>query len=176
MTTRLWTTILQLTNACTDLPWSGPVSGWWEPFGLCRRPGKNVTPLGPETFLRAIFLCASDHSFDVLRDELGGPRSCFPHTMYLVAGSQAPKASSNQITLLKLDKLGQGRHGNKRAEEVDDEDSGSDADDEEPVLFSCQVAHPGGVNRIRSMPQNPGIVAAWSDLGQVQVINGSLFC
>ena len=28
-------------------------------------------------------------SFDVLRDHLGGPRSAYPHTLFMVAGTQA---------------------------------------------------------------------------------------
>lgn len=27
-------------------------------------------------------------SFDVLRDHLGGPRAAFPHTLFMVAGTQ----------------------------------------------------------------------------------------
>lgn len=31
------------------------------------------------------------------------------------------------------------------------------------------IAHQGGVNRIRAMPQQPHIVATWADTGYVQV-------
>lgn len=56
-------------------------------------------------------------SFDIIRDELGGPRSTFPHTLSLVAGTQAASAKLNYIAFVKLSKLGQGRHG-KKAEQV----------------------------------------------------------
>jgi ribosome assembly protein RRB1 len=48
-------------------------------------------------------------SFDVLRDDLGGPRATFPHTLYLAAGTQASGPRQNHIALLRLTQLGQGR-------------------------------------------------------------------
>ena len=52
-------------------------------------------------------------SFDILPDGLGGPRSAFPHTITLVAGTQAANARQNSLALLKLSNLGQGKHGDK---------------------------------------------------------------
>ena len=52
-------------------------------------------------------------SFDVLPDGLGGPRSAFPHTLLLAAGTQAATAGGNSVTLLKLSNLTQGRHGSR---------------------------------------------------------------
>lgn len=52
-------------------------------------------------------------SFDVLPDELGGPRTAFPHTLLLAAGTQAAAAGGNTLTLLKLSNLTQGRHGSR---------------------------------------------------------------
>ena len=37
------------------------------------------------------------------------------------------------------------------------------------VLNSRALAHAGGVNRLRAMPQQPGVIAAWADTGAVQV-------
>ena len=70
---------------------------------------------------------ASVHcSFDVLRDDLGDDRSKFPHTLYLVAGTQAPRAQDNYTGLLKLTGLTQEKHGKgAKTKESDD-----DMDDE----------------------------------------------
>jgi len=40
-------------------------------------------------------------SFDILGDKLGLNRTEFPHTLYMVAGTQAEKAPLNSIGLLK---------------------------------------------------------------------------
>lgn len=52
-------------------------------------------------------------SFDILRDDLGGPRSAFPHTVTLAAGTQAAHPKQNALALMKLSNLGQGKHGSK---------------------------------------------------------------
>ncbi|KAG2437786.1 hypothetical protein HXX76_005406 [Chlamydomonas incerta] len=134
-------------------------------------------------------------SFDILKDDLGGPRSTFPHTVYLACGTQAASARQNYVAFLRLASLGQGRHGKKAApvdsddEESDDEDSDEDGDSdmgeegapemkgapgEAPATFHFRmVAMNCGVNRIRSMPQQPGVVAVWGDNAQVKLIDGS---
>jgi ribosome assembly protein RRB1 len=38
-----------------------------------------------------------------------------------------------------------------------------------PVLHLRQISQSCGINRIRAMPQQPGIIAAWSENAQVQV-------
>lgn len=142
-------------------------------------------------------------SFDILRDDLGGPRSAFPHTVYLVCGTQAATARQNYVAFLKLGRLGQGRHGKRAAaDDSDDDESDEDeTDDEEegmeegegamregsearppkepkpgsepPATFHYRfVAMNCGVNRIRSMPQQPAVVAVWGDNAQVKVIDG----
>lgn len=51
----------------------------------------------------------------------------------------------------------------------DDELSSSDEEeDAPPVLHSRALTHSGGVNRLRAMPQRPGVLAAWADTGAVQ--------
>lgn len=133
-------------------------------------------------------------SFDVLRDGLGEKRTAFPHEMLLIVGSQAAVAKSNSITLLRLRNLTQGRHG-KRAmasdsdseldASSDDDDDGSDADMQDaapkrqpseggPVMHSRSVAHHGTINRVRSMPQQPGLVAIWAESGHVKVYDLSM--
>ncbi len=44
-------------------------------------------------------------SFDILRDNLGDARQRFPHTMYMVCGSQADRSSNNKVTILKMGDL-----------------------------------------------------------------------
>ena len=69
-------------------------------------------------------------SFDMLRDNLGAPRNAFPHTVFMVAGTQAAQPRQNTIAVLKLAALGQGRHGKrdgKRRRGGDDSSSGSDS-------------------------------------------------
>ncbi|VVC33069.1 Histone-binding protein RBBP4, N-terminal [Cinara cedri] len=44
-------------------------------------------------------------SFDIIADDLGCNRSEFPHSMYLVAGSQAEKPKDNCVIVMKLSNL-----------------------------------------------------------------------
>lgn len=80
-------------------------------------------------------------SFDIVPDQLGGPRSTFPHEMYMVAGTQAAQPRQNYLAVLRLAALGQGRHGKKpdkaaagsdgeSSEDDDSDDSMSDASDD----------------------------------------------
>lgn len=122
-------------------------------------------------------------SFDIVRDSLGLVRTEFPHTIYVVAGTQAATPITNSIDLFKLSNISGKRRDlvpKKAADGSDmDNDSDSDSDDEDsdedelgtkqPVLQMRKVAHQGSVNRIRSMPQSPNICATWGDSGYVQV-------
>ncbi|CAG9461547.1 unnamed protein product [Pedinophyceae sp. YPF-701] len=115
-------------------------------------------------------------SFDLCKDGFGAPRNAFPHQMLLVAGTQAADARSNYLAVMKLADMGQAGHGPKPAKEGDDSDSdmseSSDDEDEEPPKLHCrQVAHNGGVNRVRACPQHPNLVATWSDAGQVNMFD-----
>ena len=137
-------------------------------------------------------------SFDVVRDGLGGPRAAFPHTVFMVAGTQAAQPRQNTLAVLKLAALGQGRHGKRDGKrrggggsDDDDDESSSSSDDDgeggsgsdsemdasdepedrEPParLHHRLVALSAGVNRVRAMPQRPGVVAVWTDNKQVKV-------
>jgi ribosome assembly protein RRB1 len=44
-------------------------------------------------------------SFDILSDQLGLDRKTFPHTAYLVAGSQASEVDKNEIYVMKMSQL-----------------------------------------------------------------------
>eukprot|EP00803_Ostreobium_quekettii_P009957 evm.model.scf_285EXC.1 EVM.evm.TU.scf_285EXC.1 scf_285EXC:4320-9246(-) len=124
-------------------------------------------------------------SFDILPDSLGGSRTSFPHNAMLVAGTQADSPGNNFLAVIKLAnirKLSSIQESDSDAEEEQDDDD--DGDDEkmgeagstdtaagkvETQLHYRRVRHAGGINRVRSMPQRPGIVAGWSDRGVVEV-------
>eukprot|EP00300_Choanocystis_sp_HF-7_P030420 c39258_g1_i1.p1 GENE.c39258_g1_i1~~c39258_g1_i1.p1 ORF type:complete len:491 (-),score=107.78 c39258_g1_i1:114-1586(-) len=105
-------------------------------------------------------------SFDIYRDSLGLGRTKFPHTAYLLAGTQASADQENHIMMLKLSDMHKTKHDDNS--EADSESEDDDLDDD-PILESRTVKHNGGVNRIRSLPQHPHIVASWSDTGRVYV-------
>eukprot|EP00741_Cyanophora_paradoxa_P009274 tig00001493_g8984.t1 len=104
-------------------------------------------------------------SIDIIRDTLGAHRTKFPMTCFFVAGTQADRASNNKLYVMKLSDLHRTSHP-ENSDEEDDEDS--DAEDE-PVLQHKQVKHEGGVNRVRSCPQKPELVADWAETGAVHV-------
>eukprot|EP01104_Vermistella_antarctica_P002076 TRINITY_DN1222_c4_g1_i1.p1 TRINITY_DN1222_c4_g1~~TRINITY_DN1222_c4_g1_i1.p1 ORF type:complete len:497 (-),score=107.98 TRINITY_DN1222_c4_g1_i1:119-1579(-) len=105
-------------------------------------------------------------SFDLVRDHLGFQRKKYPHTMYIMAGTQATTPQQNKLVLMKLSDLGRTGH-----DAGDDSDDDSDTEDD-PVLESKEVSHPdGGVNRVRCMPQQPTTAATWSDSGKVHIWN-----
>lgn len=90
-------------------------------------------------------------------------------TMFMVTGSQADRSDRNKITLLKLSELHKTYSGNESDEDNSDNDSDEDNIDEEPVLEHVNTPHNGGVNRVRSMPQTPGIIATLSDNGNAYI-------
>lgn len=105
-------------------------------------------------------------SFDILRDTLGDARTRFPHTMFIAAGSQADRAQNNKITLLSLRDL----HKTYQNDEDSDEDDDEDLDDD-PVLDHLNIPHHGCVNRIRSCPQQPGLLATMADDGKAHIFD-----
>jgi ribosome assembly protein RRB1 len=92
----------------------------------------------------------------------------FPHALYLVAGSQADAAGNNTLSVVRLTQLSKMR---QRDGESSDDESSSDEEDEValPSFQSRQLAHHGVVNRVRSQPQAPHVVATWAETGHVQV-------
>ena len=105
-------------------------------------------------------------SFDVVRDSLGMNRKRFPLTAYIVAGTQADKPENNEVMLMKLSDINKTQRDAEDDEDSEDDDDGFDDD---PVLQVQSVPHMGGVNRVRSMPQAPHIVATWADTQSVHV-------
>ncbi|CAG7900494.1 unnamed protein product, partial [Brassica rapa] len=124
-----------------------------------------------------------------LGDKLGLSRTEFPHTLYMVAGTQAEKAPWNSIGLFKISSLSGKRrdvvpknlvNGDDGMEDEDDEGEDSDSDEESedgassaPNIQVRRVAHHGCVNRIRAMPQNPHICVSSADSAHVQPASGS---
>lgn len=112
-------------------------------------------------------------SFDIIRDSLGTNRSRFPHTVFAVAGTQADRADSNRLQVMKLSDLhrtGKGPAADAdRSDGEDSEEEGPDETDDDPVLDHINIPHRGGVNRVRSMPQQPHVVATWSESSDVHV-------
>jgi ribosome assembly protein RRB1 len=113
-------------------------------------------------------------SFDILDDSLGSDRSEFPHTLSMVAGTQALPGKSNYLAVMRVSNLTRGKHGPQKDNKDDSDDDiemlESDGEEEEDAVFNVRkFAHKGGVNRVRCMPQNGCIIASWSDTAQVQV-------
>jgi len=111
-------------------------------------------------------------SLDVVRDDLGAQRTTYPMTAYVVAGSQAANVEDNRIYMMKWSKLYKTSKDGREDEEDDEESEDEDSDDEhEAALESKSAPHPGGVNRVRSMPQAGHIVATWADTGKLHMWN-----
>lgn len=90
--------------------------------------------------------------------------SQFPLSAYFVAGTQADRPSKNSLQVLKVSELRKTKHDD------DSESSDDDSDvDEDPILETQKIPHDGGINRVRVMPQNPNVVATWSDKGIVSL-------
>eukprot|EP00435_Cladocopium_sp_Y103_P015161 s1401_g3.t1 len=111
-------------------------------------------------------------SVDVIRDDLGAQRSTFPMTAYVVAGSQASRTEDNRLYVMKWHKLYKTSKDGREDEEDEEESDHEDSEDEhEAALESKATPHPGGVNRVRAMPQAGHIVATWADTGKVHMWN-----
>jgi len=104
-------------------------------------------------------------SFDIMTDSLGAFRRKFPVTMYMAAGTQADKANNNKVHLLKISDLHRTKHDDGDGSEDDDDD---DLDDD-PIVEERSFKHPGGVNRLRCMPQAPHIIATMADTQEVHI-------
>lgn len=95
-------------------------------------------------------------SFDIIPDGLGTGdtrSSSYPQSVYIVAGTQAPKVHANKLLVMKMSNLNKMKEKKKDGEE--DSDDSEDEDDkesdpsDEPQLLAAQVPHEGSVNRVR---------------------------
>lgn len=120
-------------------------------------------------------------TFDFLRDDLGDARQRFPHSLQAAIGTQADRAENNRLTILKLSDLSRlaqedeedilGDEYDKDDDKDDDSSEGQEDFDLDPILEHYHVPHYGGVNRLRTMPQQSDIIATWSDVGNVSLFN-----
>eukprot|EP01098_Paradermamoeba_levis_P009354 TRINITY_DN388_c0_g3_i1.p1 TRINITY_DN388_c0_g3~~TRINITY_DN388_c0_g3_i1.p1 ORF type:complete len:507 (+),score=191.72 TRINITY_DN388_c0_g3_i1:113-1633(+) len=116
-------------------------------------------------------------SFDILIDKLGYQRTKFPHTVYMVTGTQADQPQNNKLLMMKVSKLAKTQNDSDSEDDDDDdenenEDGWVDEDDEgDLVLEHKEITHKAGFNRIRSMPQKPSVVASWNEDNHVQIWN-----
>jgi ribosome assembly protein RRB1 len=129
-------------------------------------------------------------SLDFVRDNLGvRSNTKFPHSILCAVGTQADRPADNRVTIMKLSDLGRihaeteddilgeeydPNNGDDDDDDSDDDDNDSDVIDDadlDPVVEHFSIKHYGGVNRIRSMPQNPNVVATWSDAGKVNLFH-----
>jgi ribosome assembly protein RRB1 len=103
-------------------------------------------------------------SFDIIPDSLGINRTKYPMSAFLVAGTQAATAKDNRLHVMRLSELHKTQHDDESDPDDDDDDL-----DVDPVVDVRSAVHMGGVNRVRTMPQAPHMVASWSDVGNVHV-------
>lgn len=114
-------------------------------------------------------------TLDILPDKLGENRTQFPHTCYVVAGTQANMEDNNHLLLMKWSRMHKTRrdrddNDNSDSEFSDSDDSDDDNfSDEDPVVNVEAIPHKGTINRIRVCPQLPNLVSTWSELGKVSM-------
>ena len=105
-------------------------------------------------------------SFDFFKDHMGQDRTRYPTSVWFVAGTQTDSGRGNELNVVRLGNI----HRTKEEDEdgmvvLDDDDEEGDA-----TMDFRKLEHPdGGVNRVRAMPQQPGIVASWSESGKVHL-------
>ncbi|KAE8737859.1 hypothetical protein FOCC_FOCC016671 [Frankliniella occidentalis] len=112
-------------------------------------------------------------SFDIIKDNLGDNREDFPHTAFIVGGTQSPKKGDNCLLVIKMSNLVKTQRESK-----DDDDDASESEDEEttegskPIMHYSILKHLGCVNRVRSIEINGTVLAAsWSELARVSIWN-----
>lgn len=109
-------------------------------------------------------------SFDVVPDKLGAGRKKFPLSCTVVAGTQADKPGSNKLMVMRFSSLHRTQKDDRDSDDDDDDDDEDDDDlDDDAELHVERIAHQGAVNRVRVMPQEPHVVASWSETGKVHL-------
>uniref|UniRef100_A0A915Q6D9 Glutamate-rich WD repeat-containing protein 1 n=1 Tax=Setaria digitata TaxID=48799 RepID=A0A915Q6D9_9BILA len=108
-------------------------------------------------------------SFDTIADDLGDDRTDFPMSCYLVGGTQAEKATNNELIVMNLSNLNP-----IRGDEVSDSDDDVDENprDREPKLHAATIPHIGIVNRVKTTTLGQSkVCAAFSSQGKVTLWN-----
>eukprot|EP00659_Diplonema_papillatum_P019454 gene19454-29979_t len=147
------------------------------------RPGVDVVPEGYEmTYdssaydmyhkLQVDWPCLS---FDIVADSHGAARTKYPVTCYWACGSQAGPGSDNYVGIMKSSQLCRTKFDgddNSDAEDPDEDDDDDDAENDQPdldpVLETKFAKDASSFNRIRALPQQPTIVAGWTEAGVVK--------
>jgi ribosome assembly protein RRB1 len=150
------------------------------------------TKLGPDEMLvpdNSVYLALHSLSyawpclsFDVLRDSLGSDRATFPHTAWVVTGTQAGEVpgqgkAKDEVVVMRLGGLSKTQQHDSDSEDEDDDDD--DDVDEDATLDYLTIPHVGSVNRIRARPApingaaipDPYHVATFSETGKVHVFD-----
>lgn len=108
-------------------------------------------------------------SFDIIPDNLGNSREEYPLSMYIVAGTQAPKTHVNNLLVMKMTNLN-GTNDDSDVESLDDSDDDNNSTD--PVLTVASIRHQGCINRVRCTKiGETTLSASWSELGRVNIWN-----
>ena len=85
-------------------------------------------------------------SFDIIPDGLGAERNDFPHTAYLISGTQASHSFTNRLIVMRMSNM-------QKTQPRSDSDSEDSEDEEEetikPDLDCAIIHHQGAVNRVR---------------------------
>lgn len=140
----------------------------WQPGMEGEQPGQEGVDLDYDSSAYTTFHRMNVEwpclSFDILQDGLGPFRTKFPQTLYLAAGTQAANPQDNKVMLLKVSDLHKTKHDNDS-----DPDSDNEALDDDPILEERSFKHPTGVNRLRSMPQSPNMIATMAENGHVNI-------
>jgi len=83
--------------------------------------------------------------------------------MYAVAGTQADELDKNRLYVVKISDIQQLVVGDEE-DEMDEDEA-----DEDATMHYKYFNHEGGINRVRSMPQQANVVATWAETGKVHI-------
>ncbi|EIW66795.1 hypothetical protein TREMEDRAFT_65197 [Tremella mesenterica DSM 1558] len=120
-------------------------------------------------------------SFDILHDDLGSSRTSYPHTAFIVSGTQAGTIpgqgrAKDEVVIMRLSGL-------SKTQQFSDSDSENESNDENDIeedskLDFLTIPHIGNVNRIRAAPTllnstipDPYHVATFSETGKVHIFD-----
>lgn len=111
---------------------------------------------------------------------MGTERSSYPHTAYIVAGTQAGEIpgqgkAKDEVVIMRLGGLSKTQHHDSDSDNSDDED---DDVDEDATLDFLTIPHVGSVNRIRARTLGPAAatpdpyhLATFSETGKVHIFD-----
>ncbi|OWZ75207.1 ribosome assembly protein RRB1 [Cryptococcus neoformans Bt85] len=120
-------------------------------------------------------------SFDILRDNLGTDRATYPHTSWIVTGTQAGEVpgqgkAKDEVVIMRLGNLSKTQHDDDDSDNEEDDDD--EANDEDATLDFLTIPHVGSVNRVRAAPApvggavpDPYHVATFSETGKVHIFD-----